>query len=140
MRTSSACSHCTTASLQAVRYAVKHVKKARHVRACNQPSANSGYTASQEWKDANPGFDEIELDEDYYQSLGISKEELADQLAFLASDADPMGEDLGPEGLDNQQLGASSYLMDEDMSEATWGPQVIGYHLAPLLQSLCQQY
>lgn len=124
MRTWSVCSPCIVTSLQAARLGVNHTKNTRHVHVCSQRPAQSSYTSSQEWKSANPGFDEIELDEEYYQSLGISEEELADQLAFLANDADPMGEDLGPEGLDKQQLGASSYLMDEDMNEATWGPQV----------------
>ena len=124
MRTCSICTPCTNADFQAVQDRVKHTRKARHVRVYNQRPAQSSYTASQEWKSANPGFDDIELDEDYYQSLGISEEELADQLSFLANDADPLGEDLGPEGLDKQHLGASSYLMDEGMNEATWGPQV----------------
>ena len=103
---------------------VKPVGRRRHAHVYSQASAHSSYTASQDWKSENPGFDDIELDEDYYRSLGISEEELADQFAFLASDADPMGEDLGPEGLEDQQLGASSYLMDEDMNDSTWGPQV----------------
>ena len=114
----------TPAALQAVQHGVQHDRTASHVRVFSQRPAKSSFTASQEWKSANPGFDDIELDEDYYQSLGISEEELADQLAFLANDADPMGEDLAPEGSDKQQLGASSYLMDDDMNEATWGPQV----------------
>lgn len=124
MRSWSACSCPTRSTFQVVRYGVKHARSARHGRVYNQKPAHSSYTASQDWKIANPDFDDIELDEDYYRSLGISGEELADQLAFLANDADPMGEELGPEGLDNQQLGASSYLMDEDMNETTWGPQV----------------
>lgn len=130
MPTCSKCSPFTPANFQAVQYGVKHAKNARHMRVYNQKPAQSSFTASQEWKSANPGFDEIELDEDYYRSLGISEEELADQLAFLANDADPMGEDVAPEGLGKQQLGASSYLMDEDINEATWGPQVELYRLA----------
>ena len=137
MRTCSVCSPYTNASFQAVQDGVKHTRKARPVRVYNQRSAQSSYTASQDWKSANPGFDDIELDEDYYQSLGISEEELADQLAFLANDADPMGEDVGPEGLDKQQMGASSYLMDEGMNEATWGPQVELYHLCSSVYRAC---
>ena len=124
MRTCSIFSPCTKTTIKAIQDGVRHTRKARPVRVHSQRPAQSSYTASQEWKSSNPGFDDIELDEDYYQSLGISEEELADQLAFLANDADPMGEDIGPEVLDKEQLGASSYLMDEDMNEATWGPQV----------------
>lgn len=128
----SACSSYCAASFQFLRYDVKPVRGARHARVYSQTPAHGGYTASQDWKSANPDFDDIELDEDYYRSLGISEEELADQLAFLASDADPLGEELSPEGLGNQQQGASSYLMDEDMNETTWGPQVNCSH------SLCR--
>lgn len=120
----SICRPCTIVHCPAVRYGVKPVGRERHARVYNQTPAHTSYTASQDWKSENPSFDDIELDDDYYRSLGISEEELADQLSFLASDADPMGEDLGPEGLESQQLGASSYLMDEDMNESTWGPQV----------------
>ena len=81
----------------------------------------NSYTTSQEWQRANPEFDEIQLDEDYYQSLGLTEEELADQLGFSASDADPLGQDFGPE---SNQLDVGSFLMDEDRNEATWGPQV----------------
>lgn len=124
MRSWFTCRSCTIVHCQAVRRDVKPVGRGRHARVYSQTSARSSYTASQDWKRENPDFDDIELNEDYYRSLGISEEELADQLSFLASDADPMGADLGPEDLESQQLGASSYLMDEDMNETTWGPQV----------------
>lgn len=81
------------------------------------------YTGTQDWKQANPTFDEIELDEEYYQSLGITEDELADQLSFLASDTDPEGQDLSSE-LSQASASRSSFLMDEEMDTDAWGPKV----------------
>ena len=81
------------------------------------------YTGAQDWKQANPNFDEIQLDEEYYQSLGISEDELADQLSFLASDTDPEGQDLSSE-ISQASASASSFLMDEEMDTDAWGPKV----------------
>ena len=86
-------------------------------------STRKSYSASQEWRQANPTFDEVQLDEEYYADLGISADELADQLSFLASDTDPEGEDLTPDSLLQSQEG-SSFLLDEEMNVDAWGPQV----------------
>jgi hypothetical protein len=82
------------------------------------------YSGAQDWKQANPNFDEIELDEEYYQSLGITEDELADQLSFLASDTDPEGQDLSSDQLSQAQASTSSFLMDEEMDTDAWGPKV----------------
>lgn len=82
------------------------------------------YTGAQDWRQANPNFDEIQLDEEYYQSLGFTEDELADQLSFLASDADPEGQDLSSEQLSQTSASTSSFLMDEEMDTDAWGPKV----------------
>jgi len=82
------------------------------------------YTGAQDWKQANPNFDEIELDEEYYQSLGITEDELADQLSFLASDTDPEGQDFSSDQFSQAQASTSSFLMDEEMDTDSWGPKV----------------
>ena len=109
---------------QVAHHGIKHSRNVRRTHPSERSAARNSYTASQEWRQANPEFDEIQLDENYYQSLGLSAEELADQLGFSASDADPLGQDFGPEGPADGQLDAGSFLMDEDRNEATWGPQV----------------
>ena len=86
------------------------------------------YTGAQDWKQSNPSFDEIELDEEYYQSLGITEDELADQLSFLASDTDPEGQDLSSEQLSQASASTSSFLMDEEMDADAWGPKVSAIH------------
>ena len=87
-------------------------------------NASGSYTSTQEWREANPGFDEVQLDEEYYESLGITADELTDQLSFLASDTDPEGYDMSPEQLAQAQTGSASFLLDEDMDTDAWGPKV----------------
>ena len=82
------------------------------------------HSGAQDWEQANPNFDEIELDEEYYQSLGISEDELADQLSFLASDTDPEGQDFSSDQFSQAQASTSSFLMDEEMDTDAWGPKV----------------
>ena len=80
------------------------------------------YTATPDWKKANPSFDDIELNEEYYNELGISPEELADQLSFRATDSDPEGQDIGLEGpVDGEN---PSFLHDQEFDLEAWGPEV----------------
>ncbi|KAL0054565.1 hypothetical protein WJX82_011065 [Trebouxia sp. C0006] len=81
--------------------------------------------SAQDWKQANPNFDEIQLDEEYYQSLGISEDELADQLSFLASDTDPEGQDFSSDQSSQAQASTSSFLMDEELDTDAWGPKAV---------------
>lgn len=80
------------------------------------------YTSSAEWQKANPSFDDIDLNDEYYNSLGISPEELADQLSFQASDADPDGQDIGVDGPLGE--GTPAFLHDQDLETDIWGPEV----------------
>ena len=123
MRSSLICSSCKLARLPLAQCWLKLKPQPRLAR-LPRDYAHSSYRTDSEWKLANPDFDELELNEDYYESLGISADELADQLGFSASDADPMGVDLGAEDLTGNQLDAGLFLNDEDMSESAWGPQV----------------
>ena len=90
---------------------------------------SQSYTSTSTWKQDNPSFDEIELNEEYYRSLGISPEELADQLSFRASDTDPEGQDIGLEGpVDGEN---PSFLHDQDLDTEPWGPEVHRNLFAP---------
>lgn len=97
--------------------------------------SSQSYTSTSAWKQDNPSFDEIELNEEYYRSLGISPEELADQLSFRASDTDPEGQDIGLEGpVDGEN---PSFLHDQDLDTEAWGPEVhfaTKLHLSSLRQ------
>ncbi len=106
----------------------RHNKRVVHWRP-NRSLACNSYTTSQEWREANPSFDEVELDEQYYESLGITADELAEQLSFLASDTDPEGEDLTPESLSQAQAGTSSFLLDEELDAEAWGLKASSLHL-----------
>lgn len=80
------------------------------------------YTSTTEWQKENPHFDDLELNDEYYDSLGIGPEELAEQLSFSASDTDPEGQDLGVNSPSEE--GKPSFLLDQDMDQDTWGPEV----------------
>ena len=80
------------------------------------------YTSTTEWQKENPHFDDLELNDEYYDSLGIGPEELAEQLSFSASDSDPEGQDLGVNSPSEE--GKPSFLLDQDMDTDTWGPEV----------------
>lgn len=85
------------------------------------------YTSSAEWQKENPSFDDIVLNDEYYASLGISPEELADQLSFQADDVDPEGQDIGMDGPVGE--GSPSFLHDQDLDIDVWGPEVRQAHL-----------
>ena len=64
-------------------------------RAAPAPPRAAGNPGSFRDEDA---FDALELTPELYEELGIDPEELEDQLAFRATDLDPEGVDLGPDG------------------------------------------
>lgn len=89
----------------------------------------------------NPDFDDLELNDEYYRDMGMTKEDIEDQMAFKASDIDPMvrrcriapwsimsttqGEDLSLDSLFKTRKGLPRHLMDqtEEAEKPGWGPE-----------------
>ena len=89
------------------------------------------YRDSQEYKDENPGFDDLVLDAEYFAKMGIDLKQFTKDIASSVSDIDPEGMNLTPEMFaELSDSGNADFVREQAEGVDIWGPEVRTRHLS----------
>ena len=77
-----------------------------------------------EWKAENPDFDDVVLDDEFFEAAGLNREEIMKEITSTIADADPEGMALTPEMFSQLSSSNPSKVREQAADLEIWGPEV----------------